>query len=222
MILKDKTTTKIIRKGYLNTVYKQDDLYIREPKEVKSNLENEVKIFNALNIKTRLNNSGVMTRSWINGETIVKWTSPILNLVKEKIEELHKLHIDGLSVHDWTKYDKWLAKLPMEYLSDFKNKRNLLKNYNHVVSHNDLNKENMLINKGKITFIDYEWSNMNVELFDYVQFYVTEGELLVKKSNEFNELLFVSLCYFYLWTFDVPKSNFVLHLRAKYKKMLSK
>lgn len=210
------------RNGYLNFVQEQDKQYIRVSPKQFSNWNNELLIFKALKIDYQVEQN-ILKRKWFKGQIVDKWTPERLNNLKKEIEKLHNLKIKNLTKHNWLKYQNHKKHLLKDDWEKYLLITNKYKNDPLVVSHNDLNKQNILINQEKIRLIDYEWANLNHQYFDYIQFYIAENIRIEKLPTAiFNEWVFICLIYFILWSYEMPQNKQVLNWRKEYLNKLKK
>ena len=141
--------------------------------------------------------------------------------LKEEITKFHNLPQEGLSKHDWFKYENE-SFVSHDIYEKYKALVEKHKDDKMVVSHNDINKENVLWDGKTIRLIDFEWGNINHEYFDYVQFFITESINLLKDYDQqtFADMNFMVLVYFILWTYSIPKHEYISKLRSRYVKAL--
>lgn len=209
------------RFGYLNYVKEQNGYYVRQSSKQFSNWKNEKLILTTLNIPFEFKNN-ILKRPWLPGEIVTNWNTKLLKQLKIAIAKLHQLKITNLSKHDWMKYQQYKHKISKQNWLKFQKLVQKYENDKLVVSHNDINHQNLLVYKNKITLIDYEWANLNHPYFDYVQFYIAENIRIDDlEENIFQEWLFICLIYFILWTYKMPQNKQVLSWRKQYLQKLS-
>lgn len=160
--------------------------------------------------------SGDAIKRWIDGDNIDSQTAEsdsFLNKLLVKIDELHQTNITGYKIlkHDYMVFFAH-NDLEEEYKNKYVELVNKLDKNNWVLSHNDLNALNILMDYDKnLHFIDYEWSRINHPLWDIANFTrevnLPEKQIqyLVKKLKldlkEFYEFLYICTCFAYQWTF---------------------
>lgn len=182
------------------------------------------------------------------GNAIKKWVdgkNPKLFINKKKVIdalllEIIKIHsIDitnsNILVHDYEEFiDDFILQNYKIYINKY---REILKKYNLeklFFSHNDINVCNFLYNKknSSVTLIDFEWSRINNQYWDYANFY-RETNLkkkwlvyISKKTNlDFNVLfnyVFISMFYALMWTYKVDQTKKIIKYRKKVKKKIKK
>lgn len=226
-----KAKVKLIRFGYLNKVYTtmldSEKYILRIPRFAKADWENESKIYKAI-FKDKCfidNEHGHLLKPFIEGETAKEWTPKILKDLNERIMAFHNLKIDGIIEHDWNKWNKFSKKISKDLLEKYLLLVEKHKDDRKVLSHNDINRENLIVQDNDLILIDFEWTRMNHELFDYAQFYIAEGVHIVKEleSNQtYNELIFMTLVFSVLWTYSIWFSPKAIKLRYFYKNNLKK
>lgn len=188
-------------------------------------------------------NNGNAIKKWIDAVALEEYFNErqqileadvLITLIKE-IEDLHKINWKDSKIihhdyfcffnnkHDLEDYHKDLyIKLVNELTQDSP----------WVLSHNDLNMQNILITKDKkIIFIDYEWGRINHPLWDIANF-IRESNLNLEQVKEIAKLLSVSynkllkfmyICtnFAYQWTFSTKYSENVKTYRQKTKDLLN-
>ncbi len=221
---------KLVRFGYLNKVYKttlEGKQYIlRVPRFAKVDWDNEARIYKAI-FKEECyvdNHYGHLLKPFIEGKTVSEWTPALLKSLNQRIMAFHNLKVDGVVDHDWNKWNKFSGKIDQEL---FKKYLELVAKYEKmpkVLSHNDINKKNVITNDHDLILIDFEWSRMNHELFDYAQFYVADGKHVVPEleSNiQYNELIFMTCVFSILWSYSMWFSPKAIKWRHEYFKKLT-
>ena len=205
------------RVGYANTVKKVGDEYQRTARVNVANFDNAKLIWDQLGFDFKIENN-VTTREWIEGEVKSKLKRKDRPNLIDAIERFHDLDKEGINVHDWNKYNHNLNKIGPSYARVFnKLKEEFKPNNSWVVSHNDINLENMLFTNKGIQLIDFEWSNINHPLFDYVQIdIVMQTNLKKDKSREYRKLTTLTLIYFILWSFEFGNDRQVILWRKRY------
>ena len=218
----------IAQDGYLNEstiIYIDGKKYLkREPKYSLVDWENEKIVYEHLDIDFKMDN-GILIKEWFDGKCPVFWNKKKLKSLKEKIEAFHNIKSIKIKNNDWNKYNEYLELVSEEISIKYLNIIRDLKEKEFVATHSDLNKHNVIWNKGEIRLIDFEWTNMNHKYFDYVQFQITDGFQLLEdkitKTNEYKDIYFITLIYMYLWTFSAEENSYVMNLRKKYNKKIT-
>ena len=172
--------------------------------------------------------TGNAIKKWIKGKHVTE------NEISEKFLANLLKKINQFHSHDFQKY-KILrhnyyvffnpAFLPKNHQEAYKKFVSQISDKNWVLSHNDLNLQNLLINEqDEIIFLDFEWSRINHPLWDIANF-IRESELDTKKIQfianqlniEYKELMqFVYICtnFAYQWTFSTSYDEKI----SKYRK----
>ncbi|MDE6894529.1 MAG: hypothetical protein K2J02_04085, partial [Malacoplasma sp.] len=93
---------------------------------------------------------------------------------------------------------------------------------------------NILINKNKISVIDFEWCTLNNRYWDFanivreLDYPLSETEIIFKKYfknldfNIFKEILFAATCFGIQWSFSVKESDDLIKYRKNVLKILEK
>lgn len=209
---------------WANSIMKSLNTYVKVNHENKNNLLlNESCIYNKRQILSSVDSFGYLTRKWIKGSIIQKWTPEILSSLKIEIEKIHKLDTTSIPIHNWYLYSKYFDNLDKNIIKKYIQIVNQIKSEPLVLSHNDLNFHNVLWDGDKTIPIDFEWSNVNHEWFDYVQFFLVEKIMLKKyEPNILNKYLFITHVYLFLWTFTCLKYPNIYKIRKTHKKQASK
>ncbi len=131
---------------------------------------------------------GNMIRKWMDGKTLSNafiWRK--INKVFFAINLLHTKDVKTTKKVDFTKYVKnnkhheKKNELYFELLKEFE------KDAKWVISHNDVNNKNIIVNRSKTQLIDFEWSKLNFEWFDLVYYLIhthLSRHMLVKLASE--------------------------------------
>ena len=219
----------LIRNGYLNNSYKIKEnnktYQKRVPKFNISDWANEKNVYKSIGIKIKYQANGTYTREWIKGRTIKKWNAKKLNSLKNEIEKLHKIKASEIKKHDWKAFDQYKEKINEELYKKYLKNIKEIKKQKTVLSHNDINRKNVIWDGNKIFLIDFEWSRINSIYFDYAQFEIAEKINIMPNylnNNEYQIMFEAILIFNYLWTFSMPKSNKIKKLRKRYKKLIQK
>jgi len=205
--------------GYLNKVKITKDKYQKIFKN-KENLEKETLVYKKLNIPFTVFNN-VLERESFEGKRVSKWDENKKEKLIHEIEKFHKLDKRGFKTFDWFRYTKNKALLSEE---DFRVFERIVKSLEPdlVPSHNDINSHNLLWDGKDIRLIDFEWASLNHHYFDYINFFIFEGIILLKDKDEklWNDLLFITLCFFLMWAQEHNQSKYIQTLNKKFNKLL--
>ncbi len=195
---------------------------------------NEYNILKLLNDKNYLyynKSNGNAIKKWIDGSTLkykqIKNSNILLALIN-KINEFHNIKINSnsnLLMHNYMYYiDK--SKLNKCHLSLYKKLVEKISTNDYVLSHNDLNLKNIIIdNNSNIHLIDYEWSRINHKYWDIAYFIKetnTKINFIKKISKLANidlktliEFVYITINFSYQWTFNNSFSFKILTYRLK-------
>lgn len=205
--------------GYLNKVVITKDKYQKTFKN-KENLENETLVYKKLNIPFTVFNN-VLKRESFKGKSVFKWDENIKEKLIHEIEKFHILDKSGFKVFDWFRYIKNKDVLSNE---DFRLFERIVKRLEPelVPSHNDINSHNLLWDGKDIRLIDFEWASLNHYYFDYINLFIFEGIILLKDKDEklWNDLLFITLCFFLMWAEEHNQSKYIRSLKKRFNKLL--
>ncbi len=162
-------------------------------------------------------------KKWIKGKTLKnKDIIKNLDLINQEIIKFHKLNIDKKNVFKINflevidnkfKYDDLYKKINNYFLND-----------ELVISHNDVNNKNIIIDtNNNIHLIDFEWVSLNYYWFDFVYLLVhskIRNSKLLTIANKYykniniNHLFFVA--YFcFKWIEQTNKKSLKFHLLKK-------
>ena len=169
--------------------------------------------------------SGIYVKEWIDGVNPViskKWK--YIDQLFTFIKKLHSVQLSGLSkLKSLTLSNKNLKTLRPNisklYLS-------LIKKYKKdklVLNHCDINASNIIQNGTQLYVIDYEWSALANDYWDYANF-IRETKIDFKKIKwdkyiqnfDLSKLLnfiFMTTVYAYLWTWQVTQTPRILEYR---------
>lgn len=217
---KDIKTISKIHSGYTNFSYKlttknNEIFQIRFSKENDLvDRSNEKKVIDLVDFRKYflyLDENGNAIKKWISGD-IVKSKNvddKFIDLLLQEIDLLHQIKFDNkILKHTYTNILN-NQKISKKYLNMYKKCLNILNDKKWVLSHNDLNLQNMIFNKNKLIFIDYEWARINHPLWDIVNF-MRETKLsksmierIISKLNidylMFNKMSYICLCFAQDW-----------------------
>ena len=224
-----KNRKHIVQDGYVNDSFKVkiDGKFYqkRVPKYSVADWKNEENVYKNLDIDVDFKEDGVFYKPWLDGKTVKRWNGPKIGSLRNKILEFHKRPTKGISAHDWASYDEYQDKIDSHVFHEFTMNIKKINKTKMVLSHNDINRNNVLWNKGEIILIDFEWTRKNTRFFDYAQFEIAEGINILPDGMDLKEYKLVfetSLVYFLLWTYSMPDSKKVNKLRKRYLKMIEK
>lgn len=180
--------------------------------------------------------TGNAIKEWIAGRTLKSsdYTDEFIIKLLKEIDDFHKIKIPKnveIISHDY--YLFWeKQKLPKQHQKLYKEMIKNISTKDWVLSHNDLNRRNIILNeeKNKIHFIDFEWTRINHKLWDISNF-IREENLKVTTIKfianflrvPYLELLeFIYLCtnFAVQWTYGTKETDEILKYREKTLKML--
>lgn len=192
---------------------------------LKYGIENQFLYFN--------NKNGNAIKKWIPGHNPTNQEINSDAFLKAFAATLKKLHSAPISKnmikHEYELYLNQ-AKLSKKHLVKYTSLLIKYKDMKFVLSHNDLNADNLLFDGKKVTFIDFEWARINFDYWDCANF-IRECKLpdrsikkLAKYCNlDYNILMdWIYLCtnFAYQWTFGMPLTWKIFKYRiACYKLM---
>jgi thiamine kinase-like enzyme len=106
--------------------------------------------------------TGNAIKKWIDGKHPNIFTEQFLKQLLIEINHIHQIKIiKPILKHDYFDCFK-KAKLPEMHKNKYLQLINKYKNLSLMLCHNDLNAENVLIDKKqRLIFIDYEWGRLN-------------------------------------------------------------
>lgn len=174
--------------------------------------------------------SGDAIKKWVVGKAStftecldIKIFSKITKQIK-KIQSIKLEKIPNVKVRDFYQF-LTIAKVDQIYLEKYKEIIEKYKYLDLVLSHNDIRPSNILINKSKVTIIDFEWCTLNNRYWDLANF-VRElefplNELKIIFTKYFKKLdfkilqdmIFATTCFAYQWTFFEKESSDLLEYR---------
>jgi thiamine kinase-like enzyme len=142
-----------------------------------------------------------------------------------EINHIHQTKITKTVLkHDYL--DCWKkAKLPEIHKNKYLQLIHKYKNLSLMLCHNDLNAENVLIDKQqRLVFIDYEWGRLNNKYWDIANFiretklptdkikYILSSDKTIDSQILYN---FIYICtnYAYQWTFNMKPTAQILYCR---------
>ncbi len=176
--------------------------------------------------------SGVAIKQWINGKTPkFGWNRgyKYLNVLFNKINELHKLQPKNKKFFNKTSFDQYnenLYRLRFDYQQKYLRLMDTYKEDKYVISHTDINPDNMIVNKrGSIFLIDYEWVAIAPEYWDYANF-IRESRINYNRVewgkyienfdlDKLKNYIFLTSVYAYLWTWAMPQTRKILRYRRR-------
>ncbi len=228
----DILSVKQIHSGYSNTNYlielkNGQKFQVKISKEINEQRENELKALSLINDKNFLyfNKRGDGIKKWIEGNTITTWSDKLLARIAIKLKKLHEIKPEGLIRHNYKR--RLFMDLHKKYLDIY---LILVKKYENdevVFSHNDLNANNIIENKGEPYFIDYEYACANSPYWDLANL-INEANLdswqtkvLLTNYGKINkqklyDYQYIQLFFSYTWAIDHPDKKLI----AKYKNQL--
>lgn len=224
-----KNKKHIVQDGYVNDSFKVriNGKYYqkRVPKFSIADWDNEKNVYKNLGINVDFKENGVFYKPWVDGKTVKRWNRAKIDSLRAGIQTFHKTPTKGIIEHDWSSYNEYKNEIRSDiydaFLVDVKN----IDKTKKVLSHNDINRNNVLWDGNKITLIDFEWSRINTKYFDYAQFEVAEGINILPKNmdeNKYQIVLRMTIVYSLLWTYSMPDSDKLIKLRKKYLRMIEK
>lgn len=180
--------------------------------------------------------NGDAIKKWIKGRDLKKddLDEIVINRIIDQINLLHQTNLKDLHIEehnyfvflDQTLLEEKHYQKYVELVKELKDKKD-------VLSHNDLNLKNILINEQKeIFFIDFEWARINYWWWDFANFIreVNLSKKLIllfcKKLNlpflEMVKYLYICTNFAVQWSYKTTQSKKVLAYRTKTFKILEK
>ena len=172
--------------------------------------------------------NGDSIKKWISGKHISEKEIDEEFLIKllDKINQFHNYNIAGFDIirHDYFCFLN-PGFIPTVHLNMYKKLVNEIDQNNWILSHNDLNLMNILVDKNKdIIFLDFEWSRINHPLWDISNF-IRESDLsidLIKfianrleiDLKTIMEFVYICTNFAYQWTFSTKYDEKI----SKYRK----
>lgn len=231
--LTDISQTKVIHEGYTNISY-LFQLNNGEKYQVRIGKNNDLVDRKSENYIISLVASDLfLYHNKKNGNAIKKWipghTPTVKNILKKsflkklnhEIVKLQKLEFDTNLIKKLD-YSFYLSKasntIDKEIIQKYLSLIAKYKSLPLYLSHSDINPENMIINKKRITLIDWEWVSQNNMYWDYANF-IRETLLpfnLVEKITKFNKELnlvvlkdhiFICSCFAWQWSLAVEQTE---------------
>ncbi|MBU4689534.1 phosphotransferase [Mycoplasma zalophidermidis] len=192
---------KKIGRGLTNLSYVQNDLFIQIKQKNEFNHLNKLSLFDKLkcNEKVIFENENMIIRKYINSLDINFGNEYIITDIAKAISELHCSRIKLKDNVIRQRIEKYIEVLNNHRKFNLVFTPNIIKTLltyaefltNDVPSHNDLNKENILLdNTNNIKFIDFEYSSMNSIYFDLsycASALELSPELEIKFLNSYSE-----------------------------------
>lgn len=224
-IKKPVVKIKKIHSGYTNVSYKvfdgKSEWQVRIPKQKVVNWDKEKEVYSILYTKNKcfISKEGILIKEWIDGDVIKQWSDSIAVQLFESIKVFHKLKPKTDDKLDFMKNKKYFNKLDAQTKERYLLLINKYKSDKLVYSHNDINKNNVILNDKDLRLIDFEWSCYAPEYFEYAQLKFTEGITLRNlDEKKLSDYEFMYRTYAYLWTFEMPFSIKMYKLRKHLKK----
>lgn len=236
------------KKGYLNDNYlvnlkNQKKYVVRICKpNVLVNRNQEYDFMNAINITNQLIYYDLNTGNYIRNYYLDKINAKprkcykYLHAIIKNIQRLHNCQINN-QINQSYNFEMYVNlkqeqtdcffNLYKQIITNIKNGGNL-KMY---LSHNDLNPANILATKNDINFIDYEFSCLNYDYFDYGYFFkeiFLKNKKLIKLSKQYHwdyqlMLSFIYLATYisYAWSKQMSQTNAIVKYQKKILKRLN-
>lgn len=177
-----------------------------------------------------LDQYGNAVKKWIDGEkpSFSGFNKKkLLKLLSDEIKKMHEIDIKNSNIirHDYFAF--WnKAILEPKHADKYKQLFEKYKNLPLVLSHNDINPNNMLYNKDedKIYLIDFEWGRINNAYWDYANFF-RESNLKLKyfdymisfdKSLDLKtarEFIYICTNFALQWTYGMQETPKILEYR---------
>lgn len=160
-----------------------------------------------------------------------------IQIIFDHIEELarviNKFHLP--KIKNQVDYFKYLnPKLSIEDLKTFRTLLEQHKNQKIVLSHNDINLKNIMINENKLFLVDFEWTKNNYIWFDIINFIREENlrKSQIKKIIVFFpylenfkitlQFLFINAFFALTWAMELQNNNKKDEYLLKIKRQLKK
>lgn len=245
MKFEDIQTIKKIHYGYTNLSFyvqlkdgKEYQLRFARNNEIVDR-KNERKVINLIheqNDYLYYDQYGNFIKKWISGKTITvkEVNDEYLMKLQTKINEFHNIKVsdDLILKHNYNNVLE-TKRLSKKYLDLYASSLSKLNLNDLVLSHNDLNVDNIIVNdKNELIFIDFEWTRMNVPNWDIINFCRESSFNIEKIKNvarlyniplvDFLGLYYISLCFAYNWTFENSFSFKIFKYRLEVRKQVNK
>lgn len=202
------------------------------PKINRSNEYNFIKISKNSSYLYFDKETGNTIKKWIKGRNPTNEecnSSRIFNNVCNQIKKLHKINPDFKSKFSRIDYYQFMAKAKISntYKQKFDEILEKNKHLELVFSHNDISPRNIIINKSKVTLIDFEWGSLNNKYWDIanfmreIEFPISDIGKVTKKYFKYlnplllKDFLFATTCYGVQWSFNQQETSEILKYRLK-------
>lgn len=182
--------------------------------------------------------TGIAVKKWIEGSAPVKgvYKSIAFNdMLFNEIKKIHKVKINGrmkFKPINFDAYNSHLHFLRFEYQRKYLCLLDRRRNEPLVLTHSDINPLNVIYDGNKITIIDFEWSCLASEYWDYAN-WVRETNLNIDKidwkkyidnfdKEKLSDFIFLSAVFAHLWAQEMPTTKAMIKYRRKTMKQLKK
>lgn len=171
--------------------------------------------------------SGKAIKKWIHGKmpTNEEIDLEFLLALNKQIEQYHQHKINyEIKKHNYFEFEETFKYIDQKYINEYKEIIDSHKNDKWVLSHNDLNPKNLIIdNQNKIHFIDFEWGRINYGWYDICNF-IRETNINIQIIKDFTKHLgidfinfikdiFACLCFALQWTYTVKQLKEIIEYR---------
>lgn len=233
------------KKGYLNDNYlvelKNNQNYvirICKPNKLV-NRQQEYAFMEAINFASEIlyydTSTGNYIRRYYHDKIKAKSSKcyTYLHQIIKKIAELHSYkQIQAINcLYDFEMYVDLKKDCNDPFYLVYKQIITNLKNNHNLklcLSHNDLNPANILATEKGVNFIDYEFSCLNYDYFDYGYFFkeiFLKNKTLIKLSKQYHwdyqwmlSFIYLTTYISYAWSLQMPQTKAIM----KYQKQMSK
>lgn len=200
------------------------------------NRKNEYTILSLLDDKNFIyfdTKTGIAVKKWIEGKNpkISAWRQwKQVDQLFSTIKKIHSLNIPAdakFKKIDYDSYNDNLYRLKLSYQTKYLSIVDQIRTEPVVINHTDINRENIVVgDDGKLHIIDYEWTGLANDYWDYANF-IRESRILwypnvdwKKYINNFDmrklkEFIFVSSVFAYLWTWKMEQTPRIKKYRKR-------
>ncbi|WP_029608523.1 phosphotransferase, partial [Mycoplasma simbae] len=190
--------SKQLTQGYTNLSYVKNDLFIQKKRKNGFNHLTPLKTFDSLPMceKVIYEDENTIIRKFIQSKEFDFADAAIREKIANAIALLHtsSIKIHNNQIAQRIEYYLNLLKNHEKFNNTFNNsvREKILKAAkelkNEVLSHNDLNRANILLdNANKIKFIDFEYASMNSKYFD-IAYHCSDLDYSTQEERNFIEI----------------------------------
>lgn len=180
--------------------------------------------------------TGIAVKKWIDGYTPSKHlykSEKFLDALFTKIKKIHQTKLGP--GHRFRKinldvYNSNLQNLKFEYQRKFLCLQDRRRSEPVVLNHSDINPDNVVWDGNDVHIIDFEWTTLASEYWDYAN-WIRETNIKVRKVNwskyiknydkeKMADYIFLCTVFAYLWTYSMPQTSKILSYRKKILKQI--